>query len=84
MKSHLSDNATTEGAIINPPPVQEMNSGLNKESTPLAKSSTNDEHDNLEMQPILEISISCIQESNKIHLPLFLVKYFNKYRTLDT
>jgi hypothetical protein len=59
MKNHLSsDNTNTDGTITNPPPVQEIKSDLNNESTSSASSSTKessstkDEHNNLEIQPV--------------------------------
>ncbi|CAL5191791.1 unnamed protein product [Lathyrus oleraceus] len=53
MRNHLSDNTNNDGTIINPPPVQEIKSDLNKKSTSSAKSSTNDdEENNLQIQPI--------------------------------
>ncbi|XP_057440496.1 cell number regulator 6 [Lotus japonicus] len=50
MKNHLSENSSTEGTIISPPPVQEMNT--NKEPAPSTKSPPSDEHNNLKIQPI--------------------------------
>ncbi|CAL0304632.1 unnamed protein product [Lupinus luteus] len=46
MRNHLSEDASTESTIVNPPPVQEMNSCENKESA------QNDEHNNLQIQPV--------------------------------
>jgi len=52
MKNHLSDNTNIDGTITNPPPVQEIKSDLNNESTSSASSSTKDEPNNLAIQPI--------------------------------
>lgn len=51
MKGRLSDNAVMPMTMVNPPPVQEMNSATeNKDSAP---SSANDgEHTNLEMEAL--------------------------------
>ena len=53
MKNHLSDNADVAMTIVNPPPVQEMSTGENKETEPsaAAASSGNGEQSNLEIQP---------------------------------
>lgn len=48
MKSRLSDNAAMPMTIVNPPPVQEMNSAIdNRESVPSSSEQTN-----LEMQAL--------------------------------
>ncbi|XP_058739491.1 cell number regulator 6 [Vicia villosa] len=53
MRNHLPDNTNSDGTIINPPPVQEITSDLNKESTSSPKSSKiDDEENNLQIQPI--------------------------------
>ncbi|XP_038681969.1 cell number regulator 6 [Tripterygium wilfordii] len=58
MKSHLSDNANPSMTIVNPPPVQEMNSGEKRESelTVVASASApfteNGGQTNLQLQPI--------------------------------
>ncbi|KAJ0113394.1 hypothetical protein Patl1_00160 [Pistacia atlantica] len=54
MKNHLAENTLSQEAVVNPPPVQEMNSGENNQSAQSAPSS-NDEHRNLELQlqPVL-------------------------------
>ncbi|KAI4354763.1 hypothetical protein L6164_003604 [Bauhinia variegata] len=54
MRNHLSDNADDlSTTITNPPPVQEMNSDVKKDSTSSsAQPSKKDEHTNLELQPI--------------------------------
>jgi hypothetical protein len=49
LKNHLSDNSAVAMTVVNPPPVQEMNSGENKET---ATSSGNGEQSNLEIQPL--------------------------------
>lgn len=51
MKNHLSDDEKMP-TFVNPPPVQEMNSGESKESEPSATSSEHGEHINLELQPV--------------------------------
>lgn len=51
MKNHLSDGAASEMTLVNPPPVQEMNSNENKDSAP-SESSKHGEHTNMEMQPL--------------------------------
>lgn len=51
MKARLSDNVASEMTIVNPPPVQEMNSASdNNGATPSTEKS--DDHTNLEMQPL--------------------------------
>lgn len=52
MRSHLSDNVAMSATVVNPPPVQEMNSGEKKEIASSPQSSTNTEHTNLELQPV--------------------------------
>jgi hypothetical protein len=53
MKNHLSDNAAVAMTVVNPPPVQEMSTGENKENEPsAAASSGNGEQTNLEIQPL--------------------------------
>ncbi|KAJ0053497.1 hypothetical protein Pint_00152 [Pistacia integerrima] len=49
MRNHLAENTLSQEAVVNPPPVQEMNSGENNQSAQSAPSS-NDEHRNLELQ----------------------------------
>ncbi|XP_054782436.1 cell number regulator 6 [Prosopis cineraria] len=50
MRSHLSHDSPVSATVTNPPPVQQMTSGENKEPAP---SSTNTSgHSNLELQPI--------------------------------
>lgn len=51
MKNHLSDNAAVPMTVVNPPPVQEMNTSENKESAPPAQSSNGELRD-LEIQPL--------------------------------
>nr|POE69057.1 cell number regulator 6 [Quercus suber] len=52
LKNHLSDNAAVVMTVTNPPPVQEMKTGENKESVSSASSSGNGEHRDLEIQPL--------------------------------
>ncbi|ESR58598.1 hypothetical protein CICLE_v10021961mg [Citrus x clementina] len=52
MKNHLSENASTAMTIVNPPPVQEMNPGENKEPVPSESASVKDESPSLGIQPL--------------------------------
>lgn len=52
MKNHLSENASTAMTIVNPPPVQEMNPGENKEPVPSESASGKDESPSLGIQPL--------------------------------
>lgn len=52
LKNHLSDNAAVAMTVTNPPPVQEMKTGENKESASSASSSGNGERRDLEIQPL--------------------------------
>ena len=51
MKKHLSDYAIDLETTMNPPPIQEMNSTENKE-TSSSQAHENGEHTNLEMVPL--------------------------------
>lgn len=51
MKNHLSDGAVSQMTIVNPPPVQEMDSNENKDSAASAPPK-HGEHTNMEMQPL--------------------------------
>lgn len=52
MKNHLSENAEMPTTIVNPPPVQEMNSNQNQASAPSAPPSKDDNSTGMELQPI--------------------------------
>lgn len=53
MMNHLSDDSDVQMTVVNPPPVQEMNSGENKESFSLAPlPSTFSEQTNMELQAV--------------------------------
>lgn len=53
MKNHLSDTSSMAITVVDPPPVQEMNSGEKKDASPSAESSGN-ENTNMELalQPV--------------------------------
>jgi hypothetical protein len=51
MKGRLSDNVFSEMTIVNPPPIQEMNSTDEKEN-PETSSANNNEHTTMEMQAL--------------------------------
>lgn len=48
MRNHLSDNTSMQMTVVNPPPVQEMNSEESKNSA----STTHGEHTGLEIQAL--------------------------------
>lgn len=53
MKNHLSDASATQMTIVNPPPVQEMNSGDNKDSAaPSAPAAGHADRTTMEMQAL--------------------------------
>ena len=57
MKGRLSDNMFSEMTVVNPPPLQEMNSSHDKEtpessSSPNNNENNNDDHTHLEIQAV--------------------------------
>ncbi|KAF7133545.1 hypothetical protein RHSIM_Rhsim09G0191200 [Rhododendron simsii] len=52
MKGRLSDDLVTPMTIVNPPPVQEMNSAGESQDTTAPSSAKSVDHTNLEMQPL--------------------------------
>lgn len=54
MKSRLTEDAAMPMTVVNPPPVQEMNSGREDQASTTSTSEKNEERDgvNLEMQAL--------------------------------
>lgn len=52
MKGRLSENVVSQMTIVNPPPVQEMKSEDDSQSSAPNSSANNNGHTNLEMQAV--------------------------------